>query len=690
MKKTNKTFKRFAAITSASLLAACAMAPVFTSMTSYAEAQPLDFTLSAPSLPDGAAIQKDVSAYEVFKISKVANATGQYNVENWGEDVDASALITALNANTTDFQVQDKDDNGSLKFDGEDPVMVNLFKDVVYPTDSTAEDYAEKVIQSAKDIGLIIAGFTGDAQKEAFAKAVMNSLKDDATAVSGEYSKTKDDTTGVTTEKVSFTDIQDGYYIMTCSAKVGTSGEYNSLSLGMLTIVDGTVASPSIGTGTAKVGLPKVEKKVKEDQTQNTKYNDKATYESEKNAWNDVADYDIGDAVPFKLYGTMPDNLDKYSAYYYCFNDTLDTRFDKPTNVIITIGKTELYYNVTGTQNNGETTWSYKQYTNNEFKDEVSAIDKNCRLTYDGSKFTVAFEDIKAYEGVDKTTVVTVEYNSVLNKTAVVGNKGQNNKVDLTYSNNPNVNYKPNTNDDTPDSPGEDNTGKTPEDIVNVLTYAFKFEKTFFNAANEKLTVEELETGVFTGDKAAQFTLYAGEGDGKTQLKFTKVESTDTVNYGIYDYIIDENGTLTTLELTEIGGNDGDLTTKGDNNLVIRIKGLDEGTYTLSETRAPEGYNKANDQKIVITAITANGQSWNGTDNTLTSFSWTIDGTTAGNQSGASIDATATAEMQNKKGTSLPGTGGIGTTIFYLGGGAMAAIGGVYLISKRRMKKSEE
>ena len=672
MKKTNKTFKRFAAITSASLLAACAMAPVFTSMTSYAEGeQALDFTLSAPSLPDGAAIQKDVSAYEVFKISKVANATGQYNVDGWGSAINASALITALKENETDFQIGDP--------------AANAFAKVSYDETKPAD--------SAKDVGLIIAGFTEDAQKEAFAKAVMNSLKADATAVLGEYSKTKDDATGVTTEKVSFTDIQDGYYIMTCNVKGTGNDNYTAKSLGMLTIVDGTVASPIIGVtpGTAKVGLPKVEKKVKEDQTQNTNYNDKATYESEKNAWNDVADYDIGDAVPFKLYGTMPDNLDKYSAYYYCFNDTLDTQFDKPTNVIITIEDTKLYYMVDGGDDNGTMKWSYIQ-CDDTFKTKIteSNKDKNCSVEYDDGKFTVAFEDIKAYEGVDKTTVVTVEYNSVLNKTAVVGNKGQNNKVDLTYSNNPNVNYKPNTNDDTPDSPGEDNTGKTPEDIVNVLTYAFKFEKTFFNAANEKLTVEELETGVFTGDKAAQFTLYAGEGDGKTQLKFTKVESTDTVNYGIYDYIIDENGTLTTLELTEIGGNDGKLTTKGDNNLVIRIKGLDEGTYTLSETRAPEGYNKANDQKIVITATTANGQSWNGTDNTLTSFSWTIDGTEAGNQSGNAINATATAEMQNKKGTSLPGTGGIGTTIFTVGGVLLITAAVVILIVKKKKENEAE
>jgi LPXTG-motif cell wall-anchored protein len=53
-------------------------------------------------------------------------------------------------------------------------------------------------------------------------------------------------------------------------------------------------------------------------------------------------------------------------------------------------------------------------------------------------------------------------------------------------------------------------------------------------------------------------------------------------------------------------------------------------------------------------------------------------------------DTLATVDIENKAGSALPGTGGIGTTIFYLGGGAMAAIGGIYLVSKRRMRKSEE
>ena len=47
-------------------------------------------------------------------------------------------------------------------------------------------------------------------------------------------------------------------------------------------------------------------------------------------------------------------------------------------------------------------------------------------------------------------------------------------------------------------------------------------------------------------------------------------------------------------------------------------------------------------------------------------------------------------KIKNYKGASLPGTGGIGTTVFYLGGGAMVAVAGIYLISKKRMKNTQE
>ncbi len=603
MKKTNRTFKRFAAITSASLLAACAVMPAVTSA--------LDFTLTDPkvevneelvsTLPEGAVIQENVSAYQVFTLTKVDDL---YNVTGWGTGVNSAGLIAAItDADNTDFNVGTP--------------AANAFAGI------TATD-----TESAQKVGDALSKLD-DEQQEAFAKAVMNNLSASATAT-GKYSSS--------TNKVTFETINNGYYIMSCEVKKDSEDTYTSESLGMLTVVDNAIVNGSIGeNGQAKVGLPTVEKKVKEDQSSN--YAEAlATHETSDKSWNDVADYDIGDAVSFKLYGTMPDNLDKYDAYYYCFKDTLDSQFNSAENVVVKIDGT------------------------------VVSEGDNMDITVDGQNLTVSFKDIKtAAEGVTKDSIVTVEYTAVLNTSAVVGNPGQNNKVYLEYSNNPNFDYNPwddSTENDTPDEIGE-----TPKDIVNVLTYAFELEKTFFNAAGGPLTVEELEEGTYgeatfaltSTDKELCFAEYDGEG---------------------YDYVVVKPGTegaITELKLTEVDG-----------ELLIRIKGLDEGTYTLTETNAPEGFNTAPAQTIVITADTANGQAWDGTTKNLEGFSWTIDGEEAGNQTGAAIDATATAEMQNKKGTSLPSTGGIGTTIFYLGGGAMAAIGGVYLISKRRMKKSEE
>ncbi len=132
----------------------------------------------------------------------------------------------------------------------------------------------------------------------------------------------------------------------------------------------------------------------------------------------------------------------------------------------------------------------------------------------------------------------------------------------------------------------------------------------------------------------------------------------------------------------------------------FEFKGLDDGDYMLVETTIPEGYTKADDIEFTITAghtakVDARG------NNILNSFTVTENKGLVANLADTDItkkDSTKYeaksgeiyGEIVNLSGSELPSTGGIGTTIFYLGGGAMAAIGGIYLISKRRMKKSEE
>ena len=94
----------------------------------------------------------------------------------------------------------------------------------------------------------------------------------------------------------------------------------------------------------------------------------------------------------------------------------------------------------------------------------------------------------------------------------------------------------------------------------------------------------------------------------------------------------------------------------------FNVKGLDAGTYYLRETTTPDYYNTCPDTEIVISA-THN-------KDTVT----------------LSRESNLKNDVINKSGTTLPGTGGIGTTIFYVVGGGLMVAAAVLLITKKRME----
>lgn len=611
-----KNFKKVTAAIAATLMAATMVAPM--ALNSFA-AENVSLTLTAPQLPAGATIQKSVTAYKVFDITWVdETAKTDVNVTGWASDVNGSAIATAW-AN--------------------------------YLNTGKAEDATDKVSFSGDNVAAAVAATLTNANAEDFAKIVMSNLAEAATGTSGRYAS----------NAVTFTSIDDGYYAMSCTVKAANGDDYDAQSLGMLTVV-GATATTGIGDGgTAKVGLPEVVKKVKEDTHIVTGYDSTTTnkIEQQVNAdnadttdgdWNDVADYDIGDSVPFKLYGSLPDDFAKYNKYFYQFNDTLDNKFTITDDTAVTV-KIDGYVVDSGVVVNKDTT---------------------------SNKITVTFEDLKiatvtgAEEGyaINKNSIITVEYSAVLNATANLAPTGQENMVSLTYSNNPN-------------QQGAGETGTTPDDKVKVYTYAFEIEKEFFDGSGSPLTQEEVTEGVYS---KVEFSLT--KGNDKVKVR----KATEEEKVAGWDYVVDDTSNITSMTLTEFTDRDGD----GVKDLVIRIKGLDDGTYTLKEEVAPDGYNKAPDQTVVIKGGTVNDQTWNGTDDdtTIESFGWTV---TPADATDATVDKTQTNNItgiantmvENKKGTSLPSTGGIGTTLFYLGGGAMVAVAGVFLITKKRMGKDE-
>ena len=109
-----------------------------------------------------------------------------------------------------------------------------------------------------------------------------------------------------------------------------------------------------------------------------------------------------------------------------------------------------------------------------------------------------------------------------------------------------------------------------------------------------------------------------------------------------------------------------------DKNGVLTFEGLGEGTYTITELVAPNGYNLLKD-KITIT-INANA--------TLNGCTWTV----KQGENALAVDGNLYAfTVVNQAGTELPSTGGVGTTVFYVVGGLLVAVAVVLLVTKKKM-----
>lgn len=226
------------------------------------------------------------------------------------------------------------------------------------------------------------------------------------------------------------------------------------------TVPDGQAATTYIVTVagnvtiTPKSDVPSFEKKLKDT-------NDTT---GETSDWQDAADWDMGDDVPFKLEGTVASNYASYKTYYFAFHDVEERG--------LTFNKDSVKVYVDDT----EITGGYSVVTEG---------------LADGCTFEVKFADLKRISAVKAGSRIRVEYTSTLNENAVIGEQGNVNKAKLQYSNNPN------------DEQGGENgpTGETPWDNVIVFTY-----KTVINKVDDKN--QPL--------KGAEFTLSKKMKDGST------------------------------------------------------------------------------------------------------------------------------------------------------------------------------
>lgn len=360
--------------------------------------------------------------------------------------------------------------------------------------------------------------------------------------------------------------------------------------------------------------------------------------------YNDVADWDIGDRVPFKLIAAVPQNIDSYEEYTFIFHDTLSAG--------LTLDPESLHVYVTETTNANI----------NEFRPQDEGLYDVSDVDVDGT-FTVTIPNIKALDSHDHpANYIIVAYDAFLNENAEIGLDGNPNSVSLEFSNDPN---------------GE-GTGRTEEDTVIVFTY--ELDGTKVDGADVDTTLA-----------GARFVLLNGGGTRAARVDETGkligwVEPDD-----IKEGLTGTNDREKMNELTNEDFANAGLAITSAADGIFKIAGLDDGTYFLREIQAPNGYNLLEDDvKLVITADTANGQDWNSGIATDALRGLTIAVNDGDPQPGNTETGIVNVTVENKQGATLPETGGMGTTLFYIIGGLLVVGAGILLVVRIRMKAHNE
>lgn len=344
-------------------------------------------------------------------------------------------------------------------------------------------------------------------------------------------------------------------------------------------------------------------------------------------SWAQDAPYGVGDTVPYKITIEVPQNIDKLSTF---------TVTDTPTGLKDNVGSIKI-------------------------KDGTTALTSGTDYTVaaegtDGFKidFILTSNTVKACAG----HTVTITYNAVVKDTAVVGGNGNSNNAKLTYTNKINSDNTPGT------------TTNTIEDSTVMYSFGIKVVKT---AENGTTTLADVVFDLYREAKLGETSIVDAETVKKAGLDSTK------------SWILVKSGLTTNAS--------GIIDTSDSNNATNYTHGLANGDYYLVETKTVDGYNlltKPVEVKLDVTATTtwqktnvydASGNLVKHGTVTKTTFTHTS------NNGDTTKTELAVAKVINRKGFTLPVTGGFGTLLFN-GIGVLLVLAGVGVLFSLKKKSN--
>lgn len=335
-----------------------------------------------------------------------------------------------------------------------------------------------------------------------------------------------------------------------------------------------------------------------------------------------------GDTVTYTITSKVPDVSGYTKGYKFVIKDTLSNglTFNKDS-VSIKIGENAL-----------EAT-NYTLQTGTDVAPNTFTVELKNMTTGEENK---QVPNTTLYQTGE---AITLTYTATVNENAVTGIDPNTNQAKVEYSNDPS------------------NTGTGESESVEAKVYTFEFGIDKFYKAND----------VNIALAGAKFKLYKANAEGNARdgeaIKFVNADT-------VYRQAMNE----------EQGA--GEEIVTGDTGKVT-IKGLKEGTYFLAETEAPEGFNKlVGDIKVVIGDLV-----YDTTDTTkLNSYKVTY--TMPGKDDGTTVTVSnevklAEIPVENKFGSTLPSTGGMGTVMFTIAGAAIIGLMLVSSLVSKKRKRSE-